>query len=38
MPWKSRDAKRIWGESRIEAANQAIEQGQEREAVEIPLD
>ena len=37
MPWKSRDALRIWGKSKIEAAEQAIEQDEEREAVEIPL-
>ena len=37
MPWKSRDAIRIWGKNRIDAAEQAIEQDEEREAVEIPL-
>ena len=37
MPWKSRDAIRIWGKSKIDAAEHAIEQDEEREAVEVPL-
>ena len=37
MPWKSRDAQRIWGQSRTEAAEEMIEIEEEREAVEIPL-
>jgi len=38
MPWKSRDAQRIWSKSQVEAAARTIEQDQEREAVELPLD
>ena len=37
MPWKSRDAQRIWGQSRTEAAEEMIEIEEEREAAEIPL-
>jgi hypothetical protein len=37
MPWKSRDAQRIWGQTRTEAAAEMIELQEEREAVEIPL-
>ena len=38
MPFKSRDAQRLWSQSRVEAAAKTIEQDEEREAVEIPLD
>ena len=38
MPFKSRDAQRLWSQSRVEAAALTIEQDEEREAVEIPLD
>ena len=37
MPWKSRDAQRIWGRGRAEAAAEIIELDEEREAAEIPL-
>ena len=37
MPWKSRDAQRVWGKSRTEAAAEMIELQEEREAVEVPL-
>ena len=37
MPFKSRDAHRIWGKNAIETAAQEIAAAEEREAVEIPL-
>ena len=37
MPWKSRDAQRIWGEAVAGNAAKTIEQDEEREAVELPL-
>ena len=37
MPFKSRDAKRIWGKDFTEATVKEIQQTEEREAVEIPL-
>ena len=37
MPFKSRDAQRVWGKSTVEAAALTIEQQEDREAVEIPL-
>ena len=37
MPWKSRDAQRIWGKSRADTAARTIEQDEEKEAAEIPL-
>ena len=38
MPFKSRDAQRIWGKERIDTANKDIAQAQEQEAIEVPLD
>ena len=37
MPFKSRDAQRIWGKDFTEATVKEIQQTEEREAVEIPL-
>ena len=37
MPFKSRDAKRIWGKEVEETAAKEFEVVEEREAVEIPL-
>ena len=38
MPWKSRDAQRLWGESKAAAAEEMIELQEAREAVEAPLE
>jgi len=37
MPWKSRDAQRLWGKSKADQAAQVIEQDEVREEAEIPL-
>ena len=37
MPWKSRDAQRIWGKTLADNAAITIEQDEKREAVETPL-
>ena len=37
MPWKSRDAQRLWGEPKAAAAAEMIELAEEREAAEAPL-
>ena len=37
MPWKSRDAQRLWGKSKADQAAQVIEQDEVREESEIPL-
>lgn len=37
MPWKSRDAQRIWGKIEADNAVVSIAQDEEREAVELPL-
>lgn len=37
MPWKSRDAQRIWGPAKAASAEEMIELAEQREAVETPL-
>lgn len=37
MPFKSRDAERIWGKTVVETAAQEIAETEDREAVEMPL-
>ena len=37
MPFKSRDAQRVWGKTTVETAARTIEEQEDREAVEIPL-